>query len=199
MSDTDLEDAVVESIRTRANDRERGVDEEDEKSRESPLQNANARRRANAEFYDSIEDGRHGADTGGRGDAHEQTRNGRDVGGGRKVAKGNDLKTNMGNERTFFKWMFTGLHVGTASTWVLKFFAEPGPSELWMALFAWIVAFAIVGYGLAGYYRRRRAIFDGKSVSEAESPTAVVLVALASTLTMGGIILYSVVSIESAY
>mmetsp|Transcript_9808 Transcript_9808/g.20627 ORF Transcript_9808/g.20627 Transcript_9808/m.20627 type:complete len:177 (+) Transcript_9808:81-611(+) len=124
-----------------------------------------------------------------------------DGGGGAAVvaiAKGNDLKTNMGNERTFFKWLFTGLHVGTASTWVLKFFAEPSSSQLWIALGAWLVAFAIIGYGLIGFYRRRVAIFQGKSVAHAENPVAVVLVALASTFTMGGIIVYSVFSVGSA-
>uniref|UniRef100_A0A7S0ZB64 DUF202 domain-containing protein n=1 Tax=Timspurckia oligopyrenoides TaxID=708627 RepID=A0A7S0ZB64_9RHOD len=112
------------------------------------------------------------------------------------TAKGNDLKTNMGNERTFFKWMFTGLHVGTSSTWILKFFSEPGRFEVWMILIVWIIAFCVVAYGLVGYYRRREAIQMGKTVSEADSPTAVVFLAISSTLTMATIIIYSLYTMD---
>eukprot|EP00184_Porphyridium_aerugineum_P003687 CAMPEP_0184697466 /NCGR_PEP_ID=MMETSP0313-20130426/4429_1 /TAXON_ID=2792 /ORGANISM="Porphyridium aerugineum, Strain SAG 1380-2" /LENGTH=297 /DNA_ID=CAMNT_0027156273 /DNA_START=29 /DNA_END=918 /DNA_ORIENTATION=- len=84
--------------------------------------------------------------------------------------KGNDLKTNMSNERTFFKWLFTALHVGTTGTWILKFFSTPGPFELWLVLGSWLVAFVIIGYGLIGFYRRRRAIQLGMDVEEGDNP-----------------------------
>ncbi|KAA8494143.1 hypothetical protein FVE85_4118 [Porphyridium purpureum] len=112
------------------------------------------------------------------------------------LMKGNDLKTNMGNERTFFKWLFTALHVGTSGTWILKFFSAPGPLELWLVLGAWVVAFAIVGYGLAGFYRRRKAIQTGSFEDEAVGPLAIVLLTFSCTFTMGGIILYSMFTLE---
>mmetsp|Transcript_47853 Transcript_47853/g.117247 ORF Transcript_47853/g.117247 Transcript_47853/m.117247 type:complete len:148 (-) Transcript_47853:21-464(-) len=114
----------------------------------------------------------------------------------KKPKNSNDLKTAMGNERTFFKYLWTGLHVGTMGTWLLKFYSEPGRTELGLVIVTWVVAFFLVGYGLYRFYHRRWAMTNGYPVEEADSPFAVVLITGCVTVTVGGVVAYLVTTVK---
>ncbi len=74
------------------------------------------------------------------------------------------IKLNMANERTFTKWVVTGMQIGAIGTLVLMAL-DPSQSTAWGIVtlgFAWTVGFTIASYGLMGYYGRRRALESGK-------------------------------------
>mmetsp|Transcript_8451 Transcript_8451/g.17167 ORF Transcript_8451/g.17167 Transcript_8451/m.17167 type:complete len:153 (-) Transcript_8451:634-1092(-) len=106
-----------------------------------------------------------------------------------------DIKTNMSNERTFFKWMWTGIHVGSLGTWVLRFFADPTRFDVFLVFLTWVVAFCLMFYGLFRFYGRRWALKNGvEDPGEVDSPLAIVTLTLCVTVTMGGSVLYCVLS-----
>jgi uncharacterized membrane protein YidH (DUF202 family) len=74
------------------------------------------------------------------------------------------LKTDMAAERTFFKWLWTGLHVGAIGTFIFVTFDtnKEDPYRLLVVSFAWSVAFGLVLYGLFTYNRRREALRQGR-------------------------------------
>jgi uncharacterized membrane protein YidH (DUF202 family) len=74
------------------------------------------------------------------------------------------LKTDMAAERTFFKWLWTGLHVGAIGTFIFVTFDtnKEDPYRLLVVAFAWTVAFGLVLYGLFTYNRRREALRQGR-------------------------------------
>lgn len=74
------------------------------------------------------------------------------------------IKTDMAAERTFFKWLWAGLHTGAiGSLIVVKFGTDKeDPYRLPVLTFAWVIAFALVLFGLFGYNRRRRALHEGR-------------------------------------
>lgn len=73
------------------------------------------------------------------------------------------LKFDMGQERTFFKWLRTGMQVGAIGTFVFIALDHKRGSPLGIATvaFAWLVGFVIVLYGLWSYYARREALRNG--------------------------------------
>lgn len=77
-----------------------------------------------------------------------------------KKAVGDALKLDMASERTFFKWFRTGMQIGAIGTFV--FIAldrrEGSPWGVATVAFAWAVGFALVIFGLYGYYSRRAAL-----------------------------------------
>lgn len=74
------------------------------------------------------------------------------------------LKTDMAAERTFFKWLWTGLHTGAIGTFIFVTFDDDASAtaRFYVVGFAWIVAFALVLFGLYCYNRRRRALRLGR-------------------------------------
>lgn len=81
-----------------------------------------------------------------------------------KLAKSKyDMKNHMANERTFFKYLFTGLHIGGIGTLVLTFFSQTDDAlKLYLVLIIWLLAFAFMGWGLFSYYRRKSLMESGK-------------------------------------
>jgi len=75
------------------------------------------------------------------------------------------VKLNMGNERTFMKWLLLGLQIGAIGTLVLHMLDhDHHGNSLWgviILMFAWAVGFALALYGVLGYYGRRRALATG--------------------------------------
>lgn len=73
------------------------------------------------------------------------------------------LKINMANERTFVKWVLTGMQMGAIGTFVLLALTKDKTTAWGVATltFAWFVGFGIAFYGLVGYYGRRRALMTG--------------------------------------
>mmetsp|Transcript_4847 Transcript_4847/g.9790 ORF Transcript_4847/g.9790 Transcript_4847/m.9790 type:complete len:247 (-) Transcript_4847:1004-1744(-) len=80
-----------------------------------------------------------------------------------KGVKDDDLKTHMQNERTFFKWLFFGFHVGGLGTFILTFFASSAPFRSQLVLLVWLVAFFFIYYGLFRYFQRRRWVVEHMS------------------------------------
>lgn len=74
------------------------------------------------------------------------------------------LKIDMAAERTFFKWLWTGLHTGAIGTFIFVTFDDDASStaRFYVVGFAWTVAFALVLFGLFSYNRRRRALRLGQ-------------------------------------
>jgi uncharacterized membrane protein YidH (DUF202 family) len=73
-----------------------------------------------------------------------------------------DMKNHMANERTFFKYLFTGLHIGSIGTLVLTFFPNDDIHKLYLVIMIWLVAFLFMFWGLYGYYRRKNLMEAGK-------------------------------------
>lgn len=75
------------------------------------------------------------------------------------------VKINMGNERTLTKWLAMGMEIGAIGTFVLLMLHSnhDGKSAWGLTTFlvAWAVGFALVLYGVLGYYGRRKAIETG--------------------------------------
>jgi len=85
----------------------------------------------------------------------------------KKAAKAvsDKVKLNMGNERTFAKWLLLGLQIGAIGTFVLLMLNRDNQSNIvWglvTFLVSWTVGFALALYGVLGYYGRRNAMFNG--------------------------------------
>ncbi|GAB0492610.1 hypothetical protein MMPV_003878 [Pyropia vietnamensis] len=108
---------------------------------------------------------------------------------------GNSIKTAMANERTFFKWLFFGFHIGAMGTFILTFFSPAAPGRVTMVLFTWAVAFFFIFYGLARYYTRRTAIRNGlRDPADWEDAAAPALMAGALLLVVGSIVIYAFVT-----
>lgn len=73
----------------------------------------------------------------------------------KKRAKDDDIKTHMSNERTFFKWLFFGFHLGGFGTFIITFF-PPRSGRIYVVLFIWLIGFYFMYYGLYRYFVRRR-------------------------------------------
>eukprot|EP00188_Purpureofilum_apyrenoidigerum_P002401 Plantae.Rhodophyta-Purpureofilum_apyrenoidigerum.ctg2487.p1 GENE.Plantae.Rhodophyta-Purpureofilum_apyrenoidigerum.ctg2487~~Plantae.Rhodophyta-Purpureofilum_apyrenoidigerum.ctg2487.p1 ORF type:complete len:171 (-),score=35.50 Plantae.Rhodophyta-Purpureofilum_apyrenoidigerum.ctg2487:421-933(-) len=76
-----------------------------------------------------------------------------------------DLGTAMQSERTYFKWVWLGFHMGAINTFILAFFgkSEHVFAKLGLVALIWGIALAFVLYGVISYYRRRRALQLGES------------------------------------
>lgn len=113
-------------------------------------------------------------------------------------AVADQLKTDMAAERTFFKWLWTGLHTGAIGSFIFVTFDsdESDPMRLVVVAFAWIVAFLLVLYGLFAYYRRRQALRTGQidripAFTREHSP---IIVVVALGLVVGSALLYAAFS-----
>ncbi|GJQ15111.1 hypothetical protein GpartN1_g6902.t1 [Galdieria partita] len=111
-----------------------------------------------------------------------------------KKKKDDDLKTHMANERTFFKWLFTGFHIGAMGTFILAFFSESrDPYKLLLVIFCWLIALSFVLYGLYNYYRRRRALRMGlKESTEWDAPHGPAFVVAGLVLVIASVIIYAI-------
>jgi uncharacterized membrane protein YidH (DUF202 family) len=116
----------------------------------------------------------------------------------RKPVKGDDLKTHMANERTFFKWLFTGFHIGAMGTFILSFYSDdsgrPGTGKILLCLAIWMVALVYVMYGLINFYRRRRALRQGLGKEEWDSGAGPAYVVAGLVLVIGSVLVYSLVT-----
>eukprot|EP00190_Bangiopsis_sp_CCMP1999_P004315 CAMPEP_0198727662 /NCGR_PEP_ID=MMETSP1475-20131203/4733_1 /TAXON_ID= ORGANISM="Unidentified sp., Strain CCMP1999" /NCGR_SAMPLE_ID=MMETSP1475 /ASSEMBLY_ACC=CAM_ASM_001111 /LENGTH=182 /DNA_ID=CAMNT_0044489749 /DNA_START=30 /DNA_END=578 /DNA_ORIENTATION=+ len=109
-----------------------------------------------------------------------------------KKRKDDDIKTHMSNERTFFKWLFFGFHIGGFGTFILTFFT-PGGGRIYVVLFIWLVAFFFMYYGLFRYFTRRRAMTLGlRNPEEWDDPVAPALMTAALFLVVGAIVAYAI-------
>mmetsp|Transcript_18 Transcript_18/g.47 ORF Transcript_18/g.47 Transcript_18/m.47 type:complete len:146 (+) Transcript_18:390-827(+) len=98
-----------------------------------------------------------------------------------------DVKTHMANERTFFKWVWSALHLGSVGTFVLAFFSKGhSPTrKLPFVIFCWVVALGFLYYGLYQYCTRRHAIRTGSlDRSEWQNPAGPVAITVAFTLVV---------------
>jgi uncharacterized membrane protein YidH (DUF202 family) len=115
-----------------------------------------------------------------------------------KPVKGDDLKTHMANERTFFKWLFTGFHIGAMGTFILSFYSDdsgqPGTGKILLCLAIWMVALVYVMYGLINFYRRRRALRQGLGKEEWDSGAGPAYVVAGLVLVIGSVLVYSLVT-----
>lgn len=114
----------------------------------------------NAENSEKSEKG----DKADKGDKSEKgDKKDKKIKSGQKVVS-DALKTDMAAERTFFKWLWTGLHTGAIGTFIFVTFDtdKSDPYRIGVVAFAWIVAFALVLYGLYAYNRRRTALREGR-------------------------------------
>jgi uncharacterized membrane protein YidH (DUF202 family) len=108
------------------------------------------------------------------------------------------LKTEMAAERTFFKWLWTGLHTGAIGTFIFVTFDnnKDDPYRIAVVAFAWFVAFGLVLYGLYAYNRRRTALREGRlevmPLATREYGPCIVVVAIG--LVVGSGLLYAVFS-----
>lgn len=91
------------------------------------------------------------------------------------------LKTDMAAERTFFKWLWTGLHTGAIGSFIfVTFDIDKGdPMRVVVVGFSWFIALLLVLYGTFAYYRRRHALRTGNldhvpSFTREHSPLVVV-------------------------
>lgn len=98
------------------------------------------------------------------------------------------LKTEMATERTFFKWLWTGLHTGAIGSIIFAIFDtdRKDPARLYVIGFSWMVALALVMYGALVFYRRRAALRSGDieqvpRFTREHSP-AIVVIALVSVI-----------------
>jgi len=112
-----------------------------------------------------------------------------------KPPKDDDIKTHMANERTFFKWLFFGFHIGAMGTFILTFFSPSTPGRVWLVLGVWLVAFFFIYYGLFRYFLRRRALRLGlRDPTDWDDPLAPALMSGALFLVVIVIIGYAIVT-----
>jgi uncharacterized membrane protein YidH (DUF202 family) len=108
------------------------------------------------------------------------------------------LKTDMAAERTFFKWLWTGLHTGAIGTFIFVTFDNDkrDPYRVAVVAFAWVVAFSLVLYGLYAYNRRRKALREGRIEviphATREFGPCIVVIAIGTVVASG--LLYAVFS-----
>lgn len=105
------------------------------------------------------------------------------------------LKTDMASERTFFKWLWTGLHTGAIGSFIFIAFDgdKSDPTRVIVVGFSWLVALALVLYGAFAFYRRRHALRTGDisvipTFSREHSPLIVVT---ALALVVGTALVYA--------
>lgn len=72
-----------------------------------------------------------------------------------------NMKNHMANERTFFKYLFTGIHIGGIGTLVLSYFSTDNITKIYLVLFIWIIAFCFMFWGLYNYYKRKWMMESG--------------------------------------
>lgn len=108
------------------------------------------------------------------------------------------LKTDMAAERTFFKWLWTGLHTGAIGSFIFVTFDvdKSDPMRVVIVGFSWFVALLLVFYGVFAYYRRRYALRTGNldhvpSFTREHSPLVVVFALL---LVVGVTMSYALMS-----
>ncbi|GAB0493594.1 hypothetical protein MMPV_004879 [Pyropia vietnamensis] len=85
------------------------------------------------------------------------------------------MKTSLSSERTFFKWVWTGLNLGALGMFSLAFFEDttPFPYRLLLTGTAWAAGLLTALYGLRQFHRRRRALLTATDDPAAwESPRA---------------------------
>lgn len=112
---------------------------------------------------DVKENGYGATDTaGGAGGGGKKDKGKKGKSGDKKVADA--LKTDMAAERTFFKWLWTGLHTGAIGSFIFVTFDgnKEDPMRVVVVGFSWMVALGLVLYGTFAYYRRRRALRMGR-------------------------------------
>lgn len=111
------------------------------------------------------------------------------------------LKTDMAAERTFFKWLWTGLHTGAIGSFIFITFDgnKEDPMRMVVVGFSWIVALALVLYGTFAYYRRRRALRTGRleDIPEWSREHSPLIVVLALALVVGVALGYALYSGDS--
>lgn len=117
--------------------------------------------------------------------------------GGQKLVA-DALKTDMAAERTFFKWLWTGLHTGAIGSFIFVTFDgnKGDPMRMVVVGFSWVVALALVLYGTFAYYGRRRALKTGRleEIPEWSREHSPLIVVVALVLVVGfalGYALYS--------
>jgi len=113
----------------------------------------------------------------------------------KKGPKDDDIKTHMANERTFFKWLFFGFHIGAMGTFVLTFFSANTPGRVYMVAGVWVIAFFFVYYGLFRYFARRRALRLGlTSPTDWDDPAGPALMAGAMFLIVIAIVIFAILT-----
>jgi uncharacterized membrane protein YidH (DUF202 family) len=111
------------------------------------------------------------------------------------------LKVDMAAERTFFKWLWTGLQTGAIGTFIFVTFAKESSNVYLISAigFAWLIAFAIVFFGLWSFSRRRSAM---RNETMNEMPVFLLeyspyIVSIAVGLVIAFAMLYVIVSGDS--
>uniref|UniRef100_A0A0A9XFN3 ATP-dependent zinc metalloprotease FTSH 4, mitochondrial n=1 Tax=Lygus hesperus TaxID=30085 RepID=A0A0A9XFN3_LYGHE len=88
-----------------------------------------------------------------------------------------NMKNHMANERTFFKYLFTGIHIGGIGTLVLSYFTTNDIRKIYLVLFIWIIAFCFMFWGLYNYYKRKwmmeSGLFKATSLLNPHTPAIV--------------------------
>lgn len=81
-------------------------------------------------------------------------------------------------------------------TFILTFFSPASPGRIYLVVFVWAVAFFYIYYGLYNFFRRRRALHEGKSRDPQawDDPHAPALVAGGLFLIVLMVIVYSIVT-----
>ncbi len=72
-----------------------------------------------------------------------------------------DVKLHMTNERTFFKFLFSAIHISAIGTFMLNFFVAEDKYRAYVMLLTWSAAFAFVFWGLYAFYHRRELMQAG--------------------------------------
>eukprot|EP00170_Pyropia_yezoensis_P003435 contig_14340_g3442 len=107
------------------------------------------------------------------------------------------MKTALSSERTFFKWVWTGLNLGALGMFSLAFFEDhtPFPYRLLLTGAAWAAGLLAALYGLRQFHRRRAALLTATDDPSAwESPRAPAIVVAVFASMLGLMVVYAVAS-----
>lgn len=74
-----------------------------------------------------------------------------------------DVKIHMANERTFFKYLFAGFHLGAMGTFLITYFPRDDQLKPFLVAATWFSAFSFIFWGLYAYYHRRALMVDGQA------------------------------------
>lgn len=136
--------------------------------------------------YGSVEDSK---DKGDKGDKEKEKKKKAKKEKAEAKSVSDALKIDMAAERTFFKWLWTGLHAGAIGSFIFVTFdvGKHAESRLVVVGFSWIVALLLVIYGTVAYYQRRRALRMGniEEVSGFMREHSPLVVLLALTAVVG--------------